>query len=330
LGGGLVDKFIRVLNRFRGKKLLILCHDDADSDALGAASVLAGVLSGVLAVPLSISEHARELQYKLKLKIAFQPDPTDFDLTIVVDTADSQQLPGCLPQNYVLIDHHPDNKLLNGAMASVYELTDSTCQLVWRVCRALGAKLDEKQALALGAGIMGDTRYLAAASNDAIADLAGILKEGNTSYRDLLRIMRVTSRIDREVRLQAAFSAQLHRIGNCLVATTVAQRNYVYYIAMMLLELGADIAAVGYQQQENCFVRLAKNPVTAQCLDLYGILESVAANSAKTNLWGNPDYAGFNGEGSVEEIISGVLAHLESAQTELGACQCADSLPVAP
>jgi len=323
-----VDKFLEILAEYRESKLLVLCHDDADSDALGAASVLAGVLGGDMAVPLMVSEHARELQYKLRMKVIFKPDLSKFDLVIVVDTADSQQLPGCMPKEYMLIDHHPDNKLLDGAMAAVYELTDSTCQLVWKVCQALGKKLDNNLALALGAGIMGDTRYLATAKNSTISDLAAILQEGNVSYRDLLGVLRVTGRIDREVRLQAAFSAQLHKVGTCLVASTSAERNYVYYIAMMLLELGADIAVVGYQQQESCFIRVAKNPTSAHCLNLFSVLEATVTDYSKTNLWGNSEFAGFNGEGNVGVITADILAGLELVQKDLGLCQCANTTPV--
>lgn len=325
-----MEGFLNIINQYRYKRMLVLCHDDADSDALGAASVLAGVLGADMAVPLTVSEHARELHYKLKMKITFQPDTTAYDLTIVVDTADAQQLPGCMPKEYLLIDHHPGNKLVEGARAAIYQPADSTCQLVWRLCRAMEKKLDANQALALGAGIMGDTRYLATAANGTIADLAQILEEGGVRYRDLLRVLRVTGRIEREVRLQAAFSARLHKVGNCLVAATTAQRNYVYYIAMMFLELGADVAAVGYQQQENCFIRLAKNHVTAQSIDLYSILETVVKDNAKTNLWGNPEYAGFNGEGQVEEIMEAIIVQLEESQKEEGVCQCADSAPVSP
>jgi len=325
-----MDEFLSILNQYKGKRLLVLCHDDADSDALGAAHVLARVVDGDMAVPQTVSEHARELQYKLRMKLIFQPDLSKYDLTILVDTADPQQLPGCLPREYLLVDHHAKNNLVDGALAAVYELTDSTCQLVWRICRHLGKGLDENMALALGAGLMGDTRYLATAANSSLADLAAILEEGGVSYRDLLRVLRVTGRIDREVRLQAASASQILKVGNCLVASTIAQRNYVYYIAMMLLELGADIALVGYQQQENCFIRLAKNPSTAHCLNMHKILETSVGDYPRTNFWGDWDYAGFNGQGNVDEILASVLATLESAQIDLGLCNCKDTNPVTP
>ena len=323
-----MDRFLDVLKEYRGKKLLILCHDDADSDALGAAFVLARVLDGDMAVPRTVSEHARELQYKLKMKIVFQPEVNNYDLVIVVDTADAQQLPGCMPKLYLLIDHHPENKLLAGAAAAVYEQADSACQLVWRVCQALGSSLDTDLALALGAGIMGDTRYLATAANSTIAELAEILEAGGVTYRDLIRVARVTSQIERQVRLQAAFSGKLHQIGNCLVATTTAERNYVYYVTMMLLELGADISMVGYQQQENCFIRLAKNPTTAHCLDLSTVLKEAVKDYPKQNLWGSSEFAGFNGEADVETVTVAVLAGLEKLQKSLGLCQCTDTTPV--
>jgi nanoRNase/pAp phosphatase (c-di-AMP/oligoRNAs hydrolase) len=325
-----MDKFLGILNQYKGKRLLVLCHDDADSDALGAAFVMARVLDGDMAVPRTVSEHARELQYKLKMKIVFQPELNNYDLTLIVDTADSQQLPGCMPKQYLLIDHHPENKLVDGAMAAVYDLVDSTCQLVWRVCQARGDTLDEDLTLALGAGIMGDTRYLATAANSTIADLAEILEVGGVTYRDLIRVVRVTSRIEREVRLQAAFSGRLYQIGNCLVASTSAERNYVYYVTMMLLELGADIAVVGYQQQENCFIRIAKNPTTAHCLNLFMVLEEAVQSYPRQNLWGSSEFAGFNGEANVEKVTDDVIAGLERLQSRLGVCQCADTTLVSP
>lgn len=321
-----MDEFIRILKGYLGKRILVLCHNDADSDALGAASVLAKLLDGSMAVPITVSEHARELQYKLKMKFHYKPDPSEYDITILVDTADAQQLPGCMPDQYLLIDHHANNTLVEGALAALHQITDSTCQLVWQLCSALGKKITANQALALGAGILGDTRYLATAQNATIRDLASILEEGGTTFRDLLGVFRVTGKIDREVRLQAAFSSQLNKIGNCLVASTQAQRNYVYYIAMMLLELGADIAVVGYQEQENCFIRLAKNPTTAHCLDLGQVLETAVRDYPRTNLWGSTEYAGFNGQGSVDTIIATVLAELGAVQKEQGQCQCNNSV----
>lgn len=325
-----MEEFIQVLRRNMDRNLLVLCHDDADSDALGAACVLASVLDADMAVPRTVSEHARELQYRLRMKVIFQPDVSKYDLAILVDTADPQQLPGCMPKEYLLIDHHHGNKLLAGALAAFHEESDSACQLVWRVCRRLERRLDANLALALGAGIMGDTRYLATAANSTLIDLAMILEEGGVAYNDLLRVLRVTSRIEREVRLQAALSARLLQVGNCLVVAAVPQRNYVYYVAMMLLELGADIAVTGFQQQENCFIRLAKNPAVAQCLNMYEVLTAAVRDLPRSNLWGNAEYAGFNGQADAEAVIGAVLARLESVQAEQGLCQCRDAAWAAP
>lgn len=325
-----MDEFIQVLRNNMDRNLLVLCHDDADSDALGAAYVLASVLGADMAVPRTVSEHARELQYRLRMQVIFQPDVSQYDLVILVDTADPQQLPGCMPAQYLLIDHHPDNKLLAGALASLHAESDSVCQLVWQVCRRLERRLDANLALALGAGIMGDTRYLTTAANSTLIDLAMILEEGGVAYNDLLRVLRVTSRIEREVRLQAALSATLHKVGNCLVVTAVPVRNYVYYVAMMLLELGADIAVTGFQQQANCFIRLAKNPAVARCLNMYEVLAAAVRDLPRSNLWGSAEYAGFNGQADAGAVLQAVLARLEVVQAEHGLCQCRDAAGAPP
>lgn len=317
-----LGRFLEVVAEYQGKNLLVLCHDDADSDALGAAWVLADLLGGITGVPRKISEHARELQFKLKIQVVYGPDPRDYDLTIVVDTADAQQLPGSLPTKYLLVDHHGNNTLVEGALVAVYEQVDSTCQLVWRICKGLEKKLQSHHSLALGAGIIGDTRHLATAANSTIADLAAILEEGGVSFQQLLDIFRISSRIDREIRLEAALSAQLHRIGDCLAVSAAVRKNYVYYIAMMLVELGADIAVVGYQQENNCFIRLAKNPSTVHYLDCYAIMSEAVAHYPKTNLWGDTDYAGFNGQAPIEDVIQAIIAELHAAEARDGTCQC--------
>lgn len=312
--------FVKALGPYRGTKLLILCHDEADSDALGAAWVLAQALKGQAAVPKKISEHAREVQYKLKMQVLTAPKLEDYDLVVLVDTASPQQLLTSLPKIYFLVDHHANNLLLDGAKAAVYEQTDSTCQLVWKICQALDWPVAGNHALALGAGIMGDTRNLITASNRTIADLAGILEAGGVNYRQLLDLFSISGRIDREVRLEAALGATLHRLGNCLVVSAQVRKNYVYYLAMMLVELGADIALVGYQQGEDCFVRLAKNPGTITDLDSYAIMAEAVAPFPPSNLWGDQDYAGFNGSGSVKAVMAALLAELRKAQRD--SCQC--------
>ncbi|MTI94087.1 MAG: hypothetical protein FH749_01160 [Firmicutes bacterium] len=319
-----VEIFLEILTQYRGGRILVLCHDDADNDALGAAYAVVGLVDGVLAVPARVSEHARELKRKLNINIIYGPNPDEFDLTILVDTADAQQLPDCVPREYLLIDHHRDNKLVDGARASIYKTVDSTCQLVWELFQALDRRPDSNTALALAAGIMGDTRYLATAANATIIQLAEIMEAGGVTYGDLLKLQRVTSRIDREVRLQAALSADLYQVGDCLVVVNSVERNYVYYVAMMLLELGADIALVGYQQGADCYVRLAKSPATAHCLNLYTVLSGAVTGMKTHNLWGNADFAGFNGQAEVGAVAKAVIAQLKKVQENLGLCQCSE------
>lgn len=314
-----LGQFLQAVAPYPGKAILVLCHDDADSDALGSASVLASVLGGQAGVPQKLSEHARELQIKLGLQIQLAPDIESYELVIIVDTADSQQLPGCLPAEYLLVDHHANNSLLAGARAAVYEQTDSTCQLVWQICRALGKPLTANQALALGAGIMGDTRSLVSAANETIADLASILAAGGVSYRQLLDVFSVADKVSRQVRLEALFAAELHTIGEWLVASAELSKNYVYYLAMMLVELGADAALVGYQQGEDCFIRLAKNTGAPGPVDSLAVLAAAVAHYPRTNLWGNADYAGFNGRGQVQDISQALLAALAQA---IGPADC--------
>ena len=100
------------------------------------------------------------------------------------------------------------------------------------MCRCLERRLDANLALALARGLWRH-QYLTTAANSTLIDLAMILEGGLpiTTWPAL----RVTSRIERSA--PAGRAATLHKVGNCLVVTAVPVRNYVYYVAMMLLEL---------------------------------------------------------------------------------------------
>jgi len=288
----------------------ILIHDDADADALGAAYAISRLVGGNIIVPRSISEHGQEIMERLGFKVSYGPRNLKEEEVIILDTADIQQLPEIELGSYVVIDHHRNNKLLANSQASYHSPEDSTCQLVFQIFKELGFNLDEKLALALAGGILGDTIYLEKAENKTIILLGEILEDGNISYRKALSLMQVSRRISREIKLKAALKARLFKLKDNLVVFTQTEPDYVYYVAMMFIELGADISLILSQSGEETSIRLVKKPGHAEDLDLLEIMKKGIGDSEVENLWGDKEFVGFKGIGDDFQIIKDVLYEL--------------------
>lgn len=290
---------------------MILTHDDADTDALGAAYALSTALGGRIGVPKSIAEFTEKFSEDLNLEIHFQPVVGENEVVIIVDAADHQQLPGISLSQYAVIDHHKDNKLLKEAEAYFHEVCDSTCQMVFRLLKFMEIALTKKTATALAAGILGDTIYLEQASGETVSILGNILVEGGITYKDVLMTMRVGGKLRRETKLRAAINAKLYRFDDYLLVFTQTQANYVYYVAMMFIELGADIALVSHRDREEVNIRLVKAPgINDEKLNLLEIIKKATAGTTIENLWGDENFVGFKGLDKESTIIQTILDNI--------------------
>ncbi|WP_353893119.1 DHH family phosphoesterase [Proteinivorax hydrogeniformans] len=311
-----MDNFINFLQKYEEKDILILCHDDADNDAIGAGFALTELLGGTLAVPQKISEHAIELIKKLAAKVIVNPDPAKYDLTIVVDTADGQQLPNISLDNFLLIDHHPTNTLKEKAMSYIHEEVDATCQLVYALYKHLEKPITPAVALSLAAGILGDTVQLTKASNNAISDLGSILQDGNIGYSTVLNTFRVSGKLERKQKLIAATSAKLHDFDDVLLIFSNTEKNFLYYTAMMFLELGADIALVVYKASDWIHLRLVKSNHCLTSHSAIDIIKEATKEAVIENLWGDQYFSGFKGRGDYAQIISTIFEKIKDYKEE--------------
>ena len=67
--------------------VLFLCHKNADIDSLGSAYALERLFGGTIGVQDSLNVMASMLADKLKIKVVIGPDPSKFDLVVVLDTS---------------------------------------------------------------------------------------------------------------------------------------------------------------------------------------------------------------------------------------------------
>ena len=305
-----MKNFIEILEQFKDKNTLILCHDDADNDAIGAGFAMAELTNGTLAVPQRISEHAIELINKLAARVEVNPNLDEYELVIVVDTADIQQLPGVELTEFLLIDHHRNNLLVEKSKAHIYKLVDSTCQLVYHLYKEMNITLTPAVALSLAAGILGDTVGLTRASNKTIMDLGNILQDGNIGYSTVLNTFKVSGKIERMQKLKAATSGEVHEFADCVLVYCQPDKNFLFYVATMFLELGTDLALVSYQEDDWIHLRLVKS---TQCLtdhNVFEIVKKTTEDMTVENFWGDQYFAGFKGQGDYETLINRVFEEI--------------------
>lgn len=310
-----MEKIAAYIQQFKQEKnLVIVGHEDADTDALGACYALAELLGGEIYIPNKIAESALDLVEDLKMKINFGPCNLENHHVIIVDTADSQQLPNITFDRFLIIDHHRNNLLVEKALASYYKIADSTCGLVYELICYLNLEINETIAKALAAGILGDTIYLEKASGDTLIILGNILNRAQINLQVVMNMMKKSRKLSRAAKLTAALNANLYYIEGNLVILAKTESNFMYYIAMMFLELGADVALIYHQENNNIHLRLVKRPnLENDFLDLKEIVKKGIKGKEVENFWGDEKFVGFKGQGDECELLKDILKNIASS-----------------
>ncbi|MBX6394638.1 MAG: DHH family phosphoesterase [Alicyclobacillaceae bacterium] len=308
-----MEQFLRSIAGLKGGRLLFLCHDQADSDALGAAFALSQWLGGVVGVPREPAIHTRRLVEVTGMNLVKSPDPADFDMTVVVDAANKTQLHPSEPTRFYLIDHHPDNRLLPLAEAALHDDVSSTCQLVFRLLKAARAPLTREAALALAAGILTDTIHFHKGDAESFRAFGELLEQGNIRYDDVKRLYLDDQRRDREVILRAALGSRWVKLGDYNILLADIHANIPTFVARALLDLGADMSVVSYEGDEGMEVRMyIREEMASACsLDAADLLRSVPGVDSG-QVWGYRLFAAFRRRDPMVSVLDHIIATLKS------------------
>jgi phosphoesterase RecJ-like protein len=306
-----IETFANTLAGLGGQRILVLCHDYADADAIGSALALAELVGGSPGVPNCIAEHTLSFYHFLDGGFCIGPDPANYDLTIVVDCASEDQLPGIrLPSKFLLIDHHRWNSLQAAAALALHQIEDSTCQLVYRIYQALGHGLSRRTALALAGGIATDTVNLKRAGNRTLMELATIMQQGGITLQEVLHQLRYSGQMEKMQRLQIAGQSVACAVGDLVFAFVRVEPGNEYYGTMLLTELGADVALAHSQHAGTVAARLAVGADT-NTIDAQLLLARAIGPDAVGRVWGHRRFAGHNGDMDPELLVLAVREQLE-------------------
>ena len=309
---------------FHGR-LSIVCHHNADPDAMGAAygiQRLIGLLDSEASTEILYPDTASRLSEKMierfSITASKSPQLIGAETIIVVDTGSLIQLKTLIPlvkeaKTRVFIDHHSRDHEIE-RLATFY-LSDedavATCEIVFNIWVSLGLEPPADVAEALLVGIVFDSKHLGIGTPRMFRVVARLIELGASlnSARDMLQATMDQS--ERIARLKSAQRVKVYRVDKWLVATANLG-SFQASAARGMMNLGADIAIIAGNDK-----KILKTSIRSSD-DFYKKTEIHVGDDISKPLaelfagegGGHPTAAGANGVGDADEFLVKAVEHL--------------------
>jgi len=245
------------------RKALILCHQNADPDAVCSAYLLSRLmrrinrrLKAVVVSPDGVSKVSARVLEHIRFEVGENAEPTEFDTIFTVDTNTLQQL-GSLKETVeksgrplVVIDHHaihPDTAPRADVLISDEKAT-SACEVVYELYGALGVGLGKREALAAFLGLAYETGHFAIATTRSLKLGCKLLDMGVDGTKALNIIRVPIDNSERIARMKSARRLKWESIDGWIVATSTVG-SFHASAARALIGLGAHLSIVGGEKR---------------------------------------------------------------------------------
>lgn len=253
-----------IIFRRNAKRVLILCHQNADPDAICSSYALFSLLKHLkpdieveVASPESVSKVSKAILERLRMKVTNdEPSFNESDVIFMLDTNTVKQLGEWSRRLYevsspiIVIDHHaphPETEKI-ASLCICVENASATCEIIYNLFKEAGVKMSKDVAEALLLGIAFDTRHFALASSSTfkiISDLVDLGVDVQEALQTLAIPMDISERI---ARLKACKRMKLVRIYGWIVVFSHVG-SFQASAARALVDLGADLAIVGSEDK---------------------------------------------------------------------------------
>jgi len=264
------QEITKILDELDAKLAVLLCHHNADPDAICSAYAFKSLLKhfnpnleAEIGVAHGISRLSKHLLKHLPITVETQPNVENSDVIILLDTNTIQQLNNLAEKvktskaPIIVIDHHaphPETQQL----AKLYitdEEASSTCEIVYNFYRQTGVKPGENEAKALFLGIAFDTRHFITAKSSTLKTVAELVDAGVNAQETMSLLSLPMEFSERVARLKASRRAKLVKINEWIIAFSHVSA-YQASAARAIIELGAHVAVVAGQKNENLEISL--------------------------------------------------------------------------
>ncbi len=219
----------------------VIPHSLADVDALASAIGIQKILEAmgkeVNVVAPSLTSEASLLVDSFELQLLQERKGAS---AVVVDASDPSMVEVQLPEQVVVVDHHPTN---SWDVPKYVEERGSCSEIVFNALNSLGV-YDRTTYTLLLLGIYTDTAGLRVAdwhSLETISKILNVLGGRLEEYVDILFRKRDIS--ERIAMLKAMRRAEIYRVGDVVIVLTNVSA-FEASAAMAAIKLGADVAIV--------------------------------------------------------------------------------------
>ncbi len=259
-----IQEITSLIDKRNAKRILLLCHHNADPDAVCSAFAFSQLLKRLrpkLNIEISAAQGPSRLsKFMLKslpVTLTRQPSIEEADVIVLLDTNTVQQLDEwgervkASKAPIIVIDHHashPETERL-ATLNVADETASSTCEIIYCLFKEAEVKLTPIEAEALFLGIAFDTRHFILASSDTLKILADLTEAGVKAEETLPLLSLPMAPSERIARLKAGKRVKLLKINNWLMAFSRVGA-YQASAARALVALGAHVAIVAGQHDE--------------------------------------------------------------------------------
>ena len=260
----------KILNELDAKLAVLLCHHNADPDAICSAYAFKSLLkhfSPNLKVEIGaaqgISRLSKHLLKHLPIETKTQPNVENADAIVLLDTNTIQQLNRLAEKvktskaPIIVIDHHaphPETEQI-ARLSITNEEASSTCEIIYNFYKQMNVKPGEKEAKALFLGIAFDTRHFIIAKSSTLKTVAELTDAGVNAQETLSLLSLPMDFSERVARLKASRRAKITKINEWIIAFSHVSA-YQASAARAIIDLGAHVAVVAGQKNENIEISL--------------------------------------------------------------------------
>jgi len=260
-----IQNILQILEEAHASFVLLLCHQNADPDALCSAYAFQGLLKRLvpglvveIGTEKGISKLSKHILQHTPITVNMKPSVESADVLVLLDTNTVQQL-GELseavaksPAPIIVVDHHaPHPETVQKAkLAITNEEAPSNCEVVYDFFHQFNLKPDANEAQALFLGIAFDTRHFALAKASTLKTIAELCSLGVNPQETLALLALPMNYSERIARMKACRRAKIIKIGDWMIALSHVSA-FEASAARALVDLGAHAAAVAGNRNDN-------------------------------------------------------------------------------
>jgi nanoRNase/pAp phosphatase (c-di-AMP/oligoRNAs hydrolase) len=299
-------------------KVSIICHHNADPDAICAAYSLEkliheldqGAVTEIL-YPDSASQLSDRIINHFNIDASVHPRIVDADTVVVVDTGNLIQLEilqSLLHRDSVkiFIDHHSFDPEIE-KLATLYILDDTavaSCEIIHDIWQTMEIEPPKEVAEALLLGIAFDSKHFSIGASKTFRIVAHLLELGATlsGIRETLQsTMDVSEKV---ARLKSAQRMILYRVDPWIIVTSNLG-SFQPSAARGILNLGADVAIIAGNEKEELKASLRSTEEFHQKTGIHlgDHLSKPLSEHFKGAGGGHPTAAGINGYGDADALL---------------------------